>query len=116
MQLTLDQAATRLGKTARQIRYLIQSERLSAKKVGGRWVIESKDFPLSEGRSVGWISAAPSDGYLVLFGMILRRIQVWECRMTLRLSNLRVWNIWSSTHVTTAYNLPRSQVRIWAFG
>ncbi len=50
MQLTLDQTATRLGKTARQIRYLIQSERLAAKKVGGRWVIESKDLPLSDGQ------------------------------------------------------------------
>ena len=50
MQLTIDQAAIRLGKTARQVRYLIQSERLPARKVGGRWVIESENLPLSEGQ------------------------------------------------------------------
>ena len=50
MQLTIDQAATCLGKTARQVRYMIQSERLPARKVGGRWVIESENLPLSEGQ------------------------------------------------------------------
>ncbi len=47
MLLTIEQAATRLGKSARQIRYLIQSERLPAKKMAGRWVIEATDLPLS---------------------------------------------------------------------
>jgi excisionase family DNA binding protein len=48
--LTIDQAAARLGKTARQVRYLIQSQRLPARKVGGRWVVESGDLPLSAGQ------------------------------------------------------------------
>ncbi|MCP4622027.1 MAG: helix-turn-helix domain-containing protein, partial [bacterium] len=48
MLLTIEQSATRLGKSARQIRYLIKSERLPAKKISGRWVIESKDLPLSD--------------------------------------------------------------------
>lgn len=33
-----------------KIRYLIQSETLSARKVGGRWVINSDDLPLSDGQ------------------------------------------------------------------
>jgi len=48
MDLTLEEAATRLGKTVRQVRYLIQTERLPARKFGGRWVIKSGDLSLSE--------------------------------------------------------------------
>lgn len=47
MQLTLDEAATQLGKTVRQVRYMIQQGKLPAKKVGGRWFIASKDLPKS---------------------------------------------------------------------
>jgi len=48
MQITIDEAAARLGKSARQVRYLIQNGSLSANKVNGRWVIEADDLPLSE--------------------------------------------------------------------
>lgn len=41
MHLTLQQTATTLGKSVRQVRYLIQQGRLPAQKVGGRWVVES---------------------------------------------------------------------------
>jgi excisionase family DNA binding protein len=41
MQLTLQQAAVSLGKTRRQVQYLIQQGRLPAKKIGGRWYVES---------------------------------------------------------------------------
>ncbi len=51
MQLSLEQAAGRLGKSTRQIRYLIQQERLKAQKVGGRWVIDSEDLPLSQAQT-----------------------------------------------------------------
>lgn len=46
MQLSIEEAATRLGKSCRQIRYLIQEHRLPAKKVAGRWVIELAELPL----------------------------------------------------------------------
>lgn len=46
-QLSISEAATVLGKTERQIRYMIKMGRLPAKKPGGRWVIESEDLPLS---------------------------------------------------------------------
>ena len=45
MLLTLSQAATQLGKTQRQIRYLIQEGRLKARKDGGRWVVDAADLP-----------------------------------------------------------------------
>jgi len=48
MQLTLEQAATRLGKTVRQVRYMVEQGRLLAKKVGGRWLIDAQDLPRSE--------------------------------------------------------------------
>ncbi len=48
MNLTLSQAAERLGKTRRQIRYLIQQGRLEAHKDGGRWVVDSERLPISE--------------------------------------------------------------------
>ncbi len=44
MQLTLQQTAAALGKTLRQVRYLIQEGRLPAQKVGGRWAVESADL------------------------------------------------------------------------
>jgi hypothetical protein len=50
MQLTIEQAAARLGKSSRQIRYLIKTGRLSAKKFSGVWVIEAEDLPLSAGQ------------------------------------------------------------------
>ncbi len=51
MHLTVDQAAARLGKSARQIRYLIKARQLPARKFGGRWVIDSEDLNLSEGQT-----------------------------------------------------------------
>lgn len=48
MQLTLEQAASSLGKSKRQVLYLIQTKRLLAEKVAGRWSIESGQLPLDE--------------------------------------------------------------------
>jgi excisionase family DNA binding protein len=48
VQLTLQQAATKLGKTSRQIRYMIQTGKLQATKSGASWRINSDALPLSE--------------------------------------------------------------------
>jgi len=48
MQLSIQQAAERLGKSVRQVRYLIQTGALHATKSGGRWLIDAADLPLSE--------------------------------------------------------------------
>jgi len=48
MKLSLSEAATVLGKSQRQVRYLISQKRLKAAKEGGRWRIESADLPLTE--------------------------------------------------------------------
>ncbi|MBF0348713.1 MAG: hypothetical protein HQL81_13685 [Magnetococcales bacterium] len=51
MNLSLAEAAIALGQTERQVRYLIKTGRLVAKKGdGGRWVIASEALPLSEGQ------------------------------------------------------------------
>jgi hypothetical protein len=50
MQLSLADAAIALGRSQRQIRYLIQTGGLAARKEGGRWVIDSADLPLSAGQ------------------------------------------------------------------
>ncbi len=50
MDLTLSQAAQLLGKSVRQVRYLIRTDRLPAHKDGGRWRVKSADLPLSPGR------------------------------------------------------------------
>jgi excisionase family DNA binding protein len=47
MNLTLSQAAEQLGKTRRQIRYMIQEGKLQARKDGGRWVVDSQLLPLA---------------------------------------------------------------------
>jgi excisionase family DNA binding protein len=48
MLLTIEQTASRLGKSTRQIRYQIKNGQIAAQKVGGRWLIETADLPLSE--------------------------------------------------------------------
>lgn len=48
MDLSLNDAATLLGKSPRQVRYLIRQEKLGARKVGGQWVIASADLPLTD--------------------------------------------------------------------
>jgi excisionase family DNA binding protein len=50
MKLTLEQACHELGKSRRQVRYLIDQGRLKAKKDGGRWTIDSDDLPHGDGR------------------------------------------------------------------
>lgn len=45
MKLTIEEAAVRLGKTVRQVRYAIQQNTIRARKVGGRWVIEDENLP-----------------------------------------------------------------------
>ena len=46
MKLSLRAAAELLGKSQRQLRYMIQEGRLKATKDGGRWVIDRDDLPL----------------------------------------------------------------------
>jgi len=48
MLLTLDQTAAKLGKTRRQIQYMIRQNRLRAQKVGNRWLIDDADLSFSE--------------------------------------------------------------------
>ena len=48
MQLSLQQAAQILGKTRRQVIYLIQQGKLPAQKIGGRWVIERNDLQIDD--------------------------------------------------------------------
>ncbi len=43
MKLTLEQAATRLGKSRRQVLYAIRKGELPAEKLAGRWFIELDD-------------------------------------------------------------------------
>ncbi len=50
MKLTLEQAAEQLGKSRRQVRYLIQSGQLTANKDGHRWYVDSEDMPRSPGQ------------------------------------------------------------------
>ncbi len=46
MKLSLTEAATALGKTRRQLVYLIEQDRIPAEKVGARWYIESSALEL----------------------------------------------------------------------
>ncbi len=46
MDLSLREAAQLMGKTARQMRYLIRTGRLNARKDGARWVIARETLPL----------------------------------------------------------------------
>ncbi len=48
MDLSLDQAAALLGRSVRQVRYMVEKGRLPAKKDGARWTIRREDLPLSD--------------------------------------------------------------------
>ncbi len=50
MKVSLQDAATLMGVTERQVRYLIQTGKLTASKAGGRWVIEQDQLPATEGQ------------------------------------------------------------------
>lgn len=47
MDLSLEEAAAKLGKSVRQLRYMMQKGELKVKKVAGRWFIAAEDLPLS---------------------------------------------------------------------
>ncbi|MDJ0840189.1 MAG: helix-turn-helix domain-containing protein [Acidobacteriota bacterium] len=49
MNLSLAEAARLMGKTTRQVRYLIAKEKIPAQKVGGRWFIDRESLPISKG-------------------------------------------------------------------
>ena len=48
MKMSLSQAAAALGRSQHQVRHLIKTGKLAAKKVVGRWLIDSADLPLTE--------------------------------------------------------------------
>jgi excisionase family DNA binding protein len=48
VELSLQQTADILGKTRRQVLYMIDQGRLPGKKVGGRWVIDRADLQVDE--------------------------------------------------------------------
>jgi hypothetical protein len=50
MELSLPEAARLLGRSERQIRYLIRTGALRAQKHEGRWRIDRADLPLSAGQ------------------------------------------------------------------
>ncbi|CAM2065705.1 Helix-turn-helix domain-containing protein [Sulfidibacter corallicola] len=51
MQLTLQEAARYLGKSERQLRYLIQTGKLPSRKIKGRHYIDKNELPLSSGQA-----------------------------------------------------------------
>lgn len=48
MKLSITETATVLGKSERQVRYMIRKGELAAKKEGKRWRIASDDLPLDD--------------------------------------------------------------------
>lgn len=50
MDLSLAEAARLLGKSERQLRYLVKTGKVPAQKVAGRWRLVREELPLSEGQ------------------------------------------------------------------
>ena len=50
MQLSIQQTAELLGKTRRQVIYMIKQKQLPAQKVGGRWCVERADLGVDEAK------------------------------------------------------------------
>jgi excisionase family DNA binding protein len=51
MELTIAEAAQLLGKSDRQVRYMIRKQSLQARKVAGQWRIDRDSLPMSEGQA-----------------------------------------------------------------
>jgi len=51
MELSLAEAARLLGKSERQLRYLVKTGKIRARKIEGRWRLARKDLPLSPGQA-----------------------------------------------------------------
>lgn len=51
MEISIVEAAARLGKSDRQIRYMIANQEIAARKVKNKWVIQSETLPLSPGQA-----------------------------------------------------------------
>ena len=52
MQVTLEEAAAKLGKSVRQLRYMLKQGRLpGAKMVAGRWFVELSSLPATPGQA-----------------------------------------------------------------
>lgn len=47
MKLSLPEVANLLGKSERQVRYMIKQDRLRAEKHDGKWTVDEADLPLS---------------------------------------------------------------------
>ena len=47
MEVTLEEAAARLGKNVRQVRYMVSQKTLPARKQGRRWLISEEALPTS---------------------------------------------------------------------
>jgi helix-turn-helix protein len=53
MLLTLTEAAQYLGKSPRQVRYLVKAGQIKARKHEGRWVFDDAELPLPEAQRRG---------------------------------------------------------------
>ena len=51
VDLSLPEAAALLGQSLHQVRYLIRTARLPAKKVGGQWRVRREDLPRGEAQA-----------------------------------------------------------------
>lgn len=48
MEVSLNEAAVLMGKTPRQVRYLLQQAKITARKVDNVWVIDAESLPLND--------------------------------------------------------------------
>ena len=58
MQISLVEAARMLGRSERQVRYLIKNGQIRAHKVAGRWLIDNDDLPLTDGQKEAHVRKA----------------------------------------------------------
>jgi excisionase family DNA binding protein len=58
VKLSLSQVATLLGKSERQIRYMVKSGRLAATKAGKEWRFETSELPLTDEQRRGLLERA----------------------------------------------------------
>ncbi len=52
MELTISEAAHLIGKSNRQIRYLIKNGKLPAHKRGGQWFVKRSELPLTQAQAM----------------------------------------------------------------
>lgn len=103
MMLSLDETATRLGKSRRQVEYMIKTGRLQASKINGRWQVDDSTLPDSPARKKALDQRQRKLRNVVDDALAIPRDKVYSVR------DLQLWQRLAACYQTWPDELPARQ-------